>query len=224
MLESDIPVFAIDGPSGSGKGTVSRILAKRLGWHYLDSGALYRLTAYEAEKQAVVLSDEAAVAKIAGSLDVHFSADAEGVFLAGENVNDAIRTEACGNRASKVASLPAVRDALLDWQRAFKKPPGLVADGRDMGSVVFPQAKVKVFLTASVEIRAERRYAQLKAKGIGGNLDAIFNDIRERDLRDSARSVAPMKPAKGAVLLDTDKLSIETVVEKLMNLLPDSTV
>ncbi len=224
MLESDIPVFAIDGPSGSGKGTVSRILAKRLGWHYLDSGALYRLTAYEAEKQAVVLSDEAAVAKIAGSLDVHFSADNEGVFLAGENVNDAIRTEACGNRASKVASLPAVRDALLDWQRAFKKPPGLVADGRDMGSVVFPHAKVKVFLTASVEIRAERRYAQLKAKGIGGNLDAIFNDIRERDLRDSARSVAPMKPAKGAVLLDTDKLSIETVVEKLMNLLPDSTV
>jgi len=135
-------------------------------------------------------------------------------------VSHAIRSEECGNRASKIASLSAVRDALLGWQRAFKKPPGLVADGRDMGSVVFPQATVKVYLTASAEVRSERRHTQLKEKGINGTLDAIFNDIRERDLRDSARSVAPMKPAKGAVLLDTDKLSIETVVEKLIDLLP----
>ncbi len=222
MLEGEIPIFTIDGPSGSGKGTVSRILAQRLGWHYLDSGALYRLTAYEAEKQQVALNDEAAVAKIAGSLNVHFEADGDAVFLAGINVNNAIRTEACGNKASKVASLPTVRDALLDWQRAFKKPPGLVADGRDMGSVVFPQATIKVFLTASAEVRAERRYAQLKEKGIGGNLDTIFNDISERDLRDSARSIAPMKPAEGAVLLDTDKLPVEAVVEKLVGLLPDT--
>ncbi len=222
MLDSNIPVFTIDGPSGSGKGTVSRILAQRLGWHYLDSGALYRLTAYEAVKQKVALRDELAVAKVASSLNVHFDADGEAVFLDGVDVNSKIRSEECGNQASKVASLSAVRDALLGWQRAFKKPPGLVADGRDMGSVVFPQATVKVFLTASVEVRAERRYTQLKEKGIGGNLETIFNDIRERDLRDSARSVAPMKPAEGAVLLDADRLSIEVVVKKLIGLLPDN--
>ncbi len=216
--------MAIDGPGGSGKGTVSRIVAQRLGWHYLDSGALYRLVAHEAARHDIALDDESALAAVAKSLKVSFAVDSEAVFLGGEDISDKIRTEECGSRASRIAALPAVREALLEWQRAFRKPPGLVADGRDMGSVVFPKAVVKVFLTASPKVRAQRRYRQLKDKGIDVNLDTILNDIRERDMRDSKRCIAPMKIAEGAVLLDTDELTVEGVVEKLLGLLPGGVV
>ena len=212
------PVVAIDGPSASGKGTVAQRVAATLGFHFLDSGALYRLTALAAMKANVALDDEAGVAEVAFALPAEFHC--EKILLAGEEVTEAIRAEAVGNGASKVAALPAVRVALLDRQRAYRRFPGLVADGRDMGSVVFPKAPVKVFLTASAEARGERRYKQLISKGMPDNmrplLQDIVQDLKERDARDAARSVAPLKQCDDADLVDTTTLTIEQAVATVM--------
>ena len=207
----NIPVIAIDGPSASGKGTVAERVAATLGFHFLDSGALYRLTALSAMKQGVALDDEADVAALAAALPATFHGGA--VWLAGEDVTDAIRAEAVGEGASKVAALAAVRAALLDRQRAYRQAPGLVADGRDMGTVVFADAAAKVFLTASAEARAERRYKQLIEKGNSANLSALVADMQARDARDTARAVAPLKPAADALLLDTTHMDIEQAVQ-----------
>ncbi|MFC5302656.1 bifunctional 3-phosphoshikimate 1-carboxyvinyltransferase/cytidylate kinase [Azospira restricta] len=209
-----VPVIAIDGPSASGKGTVAACVAAALGWHYLDSGALYRLTALAARRAGVAWDDESGVAAVAARLDVVF--DGESIRLAGEEVGEAIRTEEMSSGASKVAALPAVRAALLFRQRLFRRAPGLVGDGRDMGSVVFPDAKTKVFLTASVEIRAERRYKQLIGKGIEATIQPILQDLRERDERDSQRSVAPLRQSDDAELLDTSALTIDEAVAKVL--------
>lgn len=212
---SSIPVLAIDGPSASGKGTVAERVAQALGFHFLDSGALYRLTALSAMKHGVTLDDEFGVAGLAAILPAGFHDGA--VWLANENVTDAIRAEAVGEGASVIAALPAVRAALLERQRAYRKAPGLVADGRDMGSVVFPDAMAKVFLTASAESRAERRYKQLIGKGMSANLAALVSDMRARDARDSGRAVAPLKPAPDALLLDTTDMGIEAAVQAVLN-------
>lgn len=210
-MHSDIPVIAIDGPSASGKGTVAALVAKALGFHYLDSGALYRLTALAARRSGVAWDDETALAELALHLDVRF---VEGdIYLQNECVSDEVRTENCGVGASRVAVLPAVRKALLARQHAFRQAPGLVADGRDMGSVVFPDAVLKVFLTATAEERAQRRYKQLMEKGISANLINLLDDLRERDARDSARAVAPLKQEKDAVLLDTTQIGINDAVD-----------
>jgi cytidylate kinase len=210
---SNIPVLTIDGPSGSGKGTIAQLMAKKLGWHYLDSGAIYRVLAQAAIKHHIDLADEAKLAEIAQNLDLVFSLDNETlkVVLEGEEVSNLIRSEQAGNAASKVASLPLVRTALLERQRAFRQSPGLVTDGRDMGTVVFQDAEYKVFLTASAEVRAERRYKQLKEKGIESNLSALIKEISERDDRDSQRSVAPLRPADDAIQLDSTSMGIEAV-------------
>ncbi len=209
-----IPVITIDGPSASGKGTVAERVARALGFHFLDSGALYRLTALSAMKHGVALDDEDRVAALAVSLPATFGDGA--VRLADEDVTDAIRAEAVGEGASKVAALPAVRAALLDRQRAYRQPPGLVADGRDMGTVVFPDALCKVFLTASAEARAARRYKQLIAKGNSANLPALVADMQARDARDTARAVAPLKPAADALLLDTTHMDVESAVQAVL--------
>ena len=209
-----VPVIAIDGPSASGKGTVAARVATSLGWHYLDSGALYRLTALAAKRAGAAWDDEPAVAAVAAKLDVVF--EGESIRLSGEEVGEAIRTEEMGTGASKVAALPAVREALLFRQRLFRRAPGLVGDGRDMGSVIFPDAKTKVFLTASVEIRAERRYKQLIAKGIEATITPILQDLRERDERDSQRSVAPLRQTADAELLETTTLTIDEAVAKVL--------
>lgn len=210
-----VPVIAIDGPSASGKGTVAARVAAALGWHYLDSGALYRLTALASRRAGVAWDDEAGVAAIAAKLDVVF--EGESIRLSGEEVGEAIRTEEMSSGASKVAALPAVREALLFRQRLFRRKPGLVGDGRDMGSVVFPDSGTKVFLTASVEIRAERRYKQLIAKGIAATMQPILQDLRERDERDSTRSVAPLQQSADAELLETSALTIEQAVAKVLD-------
>ena len=212
---SSIPVLAIDGPSASGKGTVAERVAQALGFHFLDSGALYRLTALSAMNHGVTLDDEFGVAGLAAILPAGFHDGA--VWLANENVTDAIRAEAVGEGASVVAALPAVRAALLERQRAYRQAPGLVADGRDMGSVVFPDAMAKVFLTASAEARAERRYKQLIGKGMSANLAALVSDMQARDARDSGRAVAPLKPAPDALLLDTTEMGIEAAVRAVLN-------
>jgi cytidylate kinase len=209
-----VPVIAIDGPSASGKGTVAQAVAKSLDFHYLDSGALYRLVALDALDRGVDLGDTVALAHLAATLDVRFAG--EDVFLAGERATAAIRTETCGAAASRVAELPQVRIALLDRQRAFRVPPGLVADGRDIGSVVFPDATLKVYLVATPETRAERRYKQLRDKGIAANIDALLIDLAERDARDAARDVAPLKPALDARILDTTGLTAEATTEAVL--------
>jgi cytidylate kinase len=218
---SDIPVLTIDGPSGSGKGTLAQQMAQRLGWHYLDSGAIYRVLAQAALKHQIDLTDETALVSIAGQLDVQFVLKDEQlqVVLEGEDVSLLIRSEQAGNAASKVAAFPAVRAALLQRQRDFRQPPGLVTDGRDMGTVVFPDAAFKVFLTASAEVRAERRYKQLKEKGIDSNLSDLVAEISERDERDTQREVAPLRPADDAVILDSTQLGIEAVLEKVSALI-----
>lgn len=217
---SATPVLAVDGPSGSGKGTISRRVAEALGWHLLDSGALYRLVGLAAQRHGISLEDEAGLENLARDLDVVFQGEGEAtrVLLEGDDVSDAIRTEQAGNSASRVAALPGVRTALLERQRAFRTPPGLVADGRDMGSVVFPDAEIKVFLTASPEERAKRRYKQLKEKGFSGSLSALSEEIAERDRRDASRAVAPLKPAPDAVQIDTTGVGIDQVVERVLTL------
>ncbi|HET8791238.1 MAG TPA: (d)CMP kinase [Modicisalibacter sp.] len=218
------PVLAIDGPGGAGKGTVSRLIAERLGWHLLDSGALYRLTAQAAARHNVALDDEPALAQLAETLDVAFLAEqgASRVLLEGEDVSAIIRTEQAGECASQVAALPAVRSALLARQRGFKKPPGLVADGRDMGTVVFPDAALKIFLTASAEERARRRLLQLRRAGVDASLPSLLKEIETRDTRDMQREVAPLRAADDAVELDTTELAIPDVVDRIQRLLADS--
>jgi cytidylate kinase len=216
-----VPVITIDGPSGSGKGTVSRMLARELGFHFLDSGALYRLLALAATRRGVPLDDEAGLAALCGELDIRFPADAAAdlVLLDGEDVTQEIRTEAAGSGASQVAALPGVRTALLKRQRDFRAAPGLVADGRDMGTVVFPDAQAKFFLTASAEERAERRFKQLKEMGINSIYEDILADIRARDERDAGRSVAPLRAAADAAQVDTTDLDIGATMACLRDLL-----
>ena len=208
------PVIAIDGPSASGKGTVAKLVAQRLGFHYLDSGALYRLVGLAAQRARVNSADEPAVAQLAAALDVRFEGD--DIYLNHELVTDAIRAEPVSAAASEVATLVAVRKALHKRQHAFREPPGLVADGRDMGSVVFPDAAVKIYLTAGAEERARRRYKQLIGKGMGANMVAILRDIQARDDRDSGRAVAPLQMNSDASLVDTTSLSIEQAVEAVL--------
>tara|TARA_B100000787_G_scaffold73870_1_gene54368 strand:+ start:2504 stop:3181 length:678 start_codon:yes stop_codon:yes gene_type:complete len=214
----NVPIITIDGPSGSGKGTLCKLLADRLGYHLLDSGALYRLVALAAEHHGVSAENELAVADIAGCLDVQFKAHGDGVqvVLEGEDVSLSIRTEICGMNASKVASLTLVRKALQERQRAFAELPGLVADGRDMGTVIFPEASVKVFLTASAQERADRRYKQLKSKGLSASLSDILTDIQKRDERDENRTVAPLKPSEDALVIDCTHMSILDVEQKIL--------
>jgi CMP/dCMP kinase len=214
-----IPVMTIDGPSGSGKGTVSRAAAHALGWALLDSGALYRLVALAARQQGASLEDGPRLAALAEQLDLKFGSDAAGgevIWLDGREVTGAIRTEEAGNDASKVAALPVVRAALLERQRRFAVAPGLVADGRDMGTVVFPRAEVKIFLTASAAERAARRHKQLKEKGVAATLAALSLEIAERDRRDTNRAISPLVPSADAVLLDTTGMSVGEVVERVL--------
>ena len=214
-----IPVITIDGPSGSGKGTISRMLAAQLGWHFLDSGSLYRLVALGAIKHHIPLNEEQQLANYARNLDVRFASENPqqdpDIWLENQQVDSQIRTEQCGDAASQVAALPAVRSALLQRQRDFRQQPGLVADGRDMGTTVFPDASLKIFLTASAEVRAERRHKQLKEKGIDANLAALVKDIAARDERDSQRAVSPLKPADDAVVIDTSELDIQQVLSQI---------
>ena len=210
-----IPVIAIDGPSASGKGTIAERVAQALGFHYLDSGALYRLVALAALRSGLEFNDETVLAALARDLDVRFC---DGIILLyNQNVTDDIRSEICGINASKVAAFPGVRLALLARQHAFRKPPGLVAEGRDMGTMVFPDATLKVFLTASAEIRSERRYKQLKEKGIDANIQTLLRELRERDGRDSARSIAPLQKAADARELDSTALGIEEIVRQVLD-------
>ncbi len=216
-----VPVLTIDGPSGSGKGTVSRAVAKELGWALLDSGALYRLVALAGRRAGLQLDDAVGLARLAQQFDIRFGSDESGeesVWLGGQDVTRELRTEAAGNDASKVAALPEVRAALLDRQRRFAVAPGLVADGRDMGTVVFPQAGFKIFLTASPDERAFRRHKQLKEKGVAATLAALSLEIAERDERDSTRAVAPLVASADAVLLDTTGMPVGAVVERVLAL------
>ena len=217
----DVPVITIDGPSGSGKGTVSRAVAKALGWTLLDSGALYRLVALAGRKASVSLDDGPALARLAAQFDIRFGSTVSGdevVWLDGEEVTRAIRTEEAGNDASKVASLSPVRAALLDRQRRFAAPPGLVADGRDMGTVVFPRAGLKIFLTASPAERALRRHKQLKEKGVAANLAALSREIAERDRRDTNRAISPLVASADATMLDTTGMSVDAVIGRVLEI------
>ncbi len=219
-MQESVPVITIDGPSGAGKGTVARIVAEQLGWHLLDSGAIYRVLAVATQHHHVSLDDEEPLIPMAAHLDVQFEISSQGeskVILEGEDVTNTIRTEDIGSLASKVAAFPRVREALLRRQRAFSVTPGLVADGRDMGTVVFAQAPVKVFLTASAEERAERRFNQLKEKGFDVKIGRLLDDIRQRDERDRNRAVAPLVPAEGALIVDSTDLSIDEVVNKVLS-------
>jgi cytidylate kinase len=214
-----VRIMTIDGPSGSGKGTVSRAAARALGWALLDSGALYRLVALAGRRAGVSLDDGPRLGQLAQQLDIRFGSDSAGgelVWLDGGEVSAAIRTEEAGNDASRVAALPVVRAALLERQRRFAVPPGLVADGRDMGTVVFPQAEVKIFLTASASERALRRHKQLKEKGVAANLAALSLEIAERDLRDTSRAISPLVASPDATLLDTTGMSVDWVVERVL--------
>ena len=214
MSTHSIPVIAIDGPTASGKGTVAHRVADKLGFHYLDSGALYRLTALSALRRGTDLADEHALAKLAEHLPCSFTGG--NVILSHENVSDAIRAELVGNTASKIAALPSVRHALVALQLGFRKAPGLVADGRDMGTVIFPHAPLKVFLTASVAARAERRYKQLIDKGIPANMEDLLMDLQARDDRDTHRAIAPLVPAEGAHVLDTSHMNADQAVDEVL--------
>jgi len=215
-----IPVITVDGPSGAGKGTICQKVADNLGWHILDSGSLYRLTALAATQDAADFTDEEVIGDIARQLDVVFESTDNGlrILLRGEDATETIRKEDMGMAASKIASITKVRDALLERQRVFAQNPGLVADGRDMGTTVFPNAKLKVFMTASCEERAKRRYNQLKEKGINANLAALVTDLKVRDEQDANRAVSPLKPADDAIMLDTTEMSIEQVTEKVLEM------
>ena len=212
---STIPVITIDGPTASGKGTVASRVASHLGFGLLDSGALYRLTALSALESGIELTNESALAQLAAKLDIRF--EGERILLSGREVSNDIRAEAVGVAASKIATLAKVRNALVTLQHDFQRLPGLVADGRDMGTVIFPHATLKVFLTASVEARAERRYKQLIEKGFPANMAALLQDLRERDERDTQRAIAPLKPAQGAKLLDTSHMGIDQAVEQVLS-------
>jgi cytidylate kinase len=215
MPNSNIPVITIDGPTASGKGTVAHKVADHLGFHLLDSGALYRLTALSAIRRGTDMHDEHALAKVAEHLPVRFNGGH--IYLGTEEVSNAIRVEEVGNTASRIAALPAVRQALYGLQLSFRETPGLVADGRDMGTVIFPAAKLKVFLTASVEARAQRRYKQLIDKGFSANMDDLLADLQSRDARDTQRAVAPLVPAEGAHLLDTSHMTVDEAVAQVLN-------
>ena len=216
---SAVPVITVDGPSGAGKGTVAKLLAERLKFKILDSGALYRLTGLLVNRAGNGFDNEIEAAELASSMQVEFTVD--GVILNGEDVSLAIRTESAGNDASKVAAMPAVRAALLDWQKAFAKMPGLIADGRDMGTTVFPQAPLKIFLTASAEERAQRRHKQLNEKGISSSIAALAAEIAERDERDRTRATSPLVPADDAIVIDSTSLSIDEVVQQILTLWSD---
>ena len=224
MSKSDkpVPVLTIDGPSGSGKGTIARRVAEHLGWHLLDSGALYRAVGYAASVAGIDLADPEAVTRCAETTKITFRDPKDGgdtkVYVNSHDASDELRTETVGAVASAIAAIPAVRTALLEKQFSFRRAPGLVADGRDMGTVIFPDAQTKVFLTASAEERARRRYKQLKEKGLAVTLSALLREIEARDARDAARPVAPLKPAADAVLIDSTGMPVEVVVEKVLSL------
>lgn len=225
MSRSDklVPVLTIDGPSGSGKGTIARIVAERLGWHLLDSGALYRAVGYAASMAGLDLSDMEAMTRCAETTKITFRDPKDGretrVYVNSHDSTDDLRTETVGAVASAIAAIPSVRTALVDKQLSFRRLPGLVADGRDMGTVIFPDAGVKVFLTASAEERAKRRYKQLKDKGLAVTLASLLREIEARDARDAARPVAPLKPALDAVLIDSTGMPVDAVVDKVLSLI-----
>lgn len=222
-----IPVITIDGPSGTGKGTIALLLAQELQWHFLDSGALYRLLALAATRQHIDFKDIKALTQLAENLPVTFRNNQNNdvaIDLSGEEVSALIRTEEMGNKASQVAAIPSVREALKARQLAFREPPGLIADGRDMGTVIFPDATLKIYLTASAETRAERRLKQLKQKGLSVNIADLSRDISERDARDASRTVAPLKPATDAHVIDTSDLSIDEVMKKIRQLLAQHSI
>jgi len=224
-MTKPIPVLTIDGPSGSGKGTISRAVAQRLGWHYLDSGAIYRAVGQAAAWEGVDFTDPEDVAACAARTEIRFISDGEGephVVVNGKDATRALHTEAAGALASAIAAYPAVRVALVDLQLRFRQKPGLVADGRDMGTIIFPDAAHKVFLTASASERAKRRYKQLKDKGVSVNLDSLLHEITARDERDAGRAVAPLKPAADAVILDSTAMPITEVIERVLAVLPES--
>ncbi len=230
MNKNTIPVICLDGPSGVGKGTICLAVAKKLGWHILDSGSLYRITALQVSRkfpdQAIDSLDAARLADIAKNLSVSYEEknDELAIFLDGEDITQLIRNEEIGAKASQIAAIPAVREALLARQRAFLQEPGLVADGRDMGTVVFPQAVLKIYLTATPQERAQRRYKQLKEKGIDANLSALVEELRVRDDRDMNRKTAPLKPASDAIIIDTSSLDIEQVTDEVMRLVSQRVV
>jgi cytidylate kinase len=217
--QTSIPVITVDGPSGSGKGTISQALASQLGWHHLDSGSLYRLLAYAALEESLDLSDETTLTKLAGRLSRDYrlpTRDNPGIELYGKDVSDALRTEGCADAASRVAALPAVREALLAWQRHYRQSPGLVADGRDMGTVVFPDAVLKLYLTARPDVRAERRYKQLINKGIEADLPSLVREVEARDARDSERKASPLKPAATALVVDNSDLGEAETLQQVL--------
>jgi cytidylate kinase len=219
-MTTNVPVITIDGPSGAGKGTVSRALAKKLGWHFLDSGAIYRSLAVAVTQAAIDPHDVTAVVHVAESMDLQFEAnDPPRIFLNGQDISREIQTEDCGSTASKIAAHGPVRQALLQKQRDFQREPGLVADGRDMGTVVFPDAPYKIFLTASAEVRAKRRHKQLKEKGVDVNLDRLTKEIEERDRRDKERAEAPLTVPDGAVLIDSSDLTIDQVIARCLDII-----